>query len=194
MKSILTIFIFLSLSFSNAIKKSVLNYGIAIVKADLIVEGQVSKISKDNYEFKIKDWVKGKSSDKVSVNIWKEWTCDERIEEHKIGQKLVLILSKADGIGYNIINDSTGELFIQDDNSIKTFYEPNLSSNISDLKDGIKMFLKAYDFKGSAYYNLKNKEERYFVRLIEQNEIDKMIVKNSFFEWMAKNLKYYDIK
>ena len=97
MKLLVCLFLFLIPSLNYGFKKKELPYSIVISKADLIVDGIVSKVSKNTYEFTIKQFVKGRSATKINVSIWKEWLCDPRIKELKAGQRLILFLERLDG-------------------------------------------------------------------------------------------------
>ena len=191
MKTLISIILLLSFTTNSKIKKIILPYGIVISKADLIVEGKISTLSGNEYDFKITEFINGKSSEIINVEMWKEWTCDSRIQKAEIGQKLILFLTKTDDGKYQIINGSTGELFIGKDNSVNTFMKSEFP-NVTEMKNGIKLFLKAYEFKGSLYP--RHNEENYFKRLIEQSKIDKMMNENKFFKSTVSNLKYYVIK
>lgn len=104
-----------------AFKKYELPYSIVIAKADLIVDGIISKVSKNEYEFTINEFVKGKSPSKIKVSIWKEWICDPRIKELKTGQRLILFLEKSPYGNFTTINGSTGEIYIDNDSFINIF-------------------------------------------------------------------------
>ena len=141
MRTVLTLTLFLSFTSISVVKKRVLPYGIIISNADLIVEGQIIEVSssQNQYQFEITDFIKGQSSQKISVDIWEEWTCDHRIESPKIGQKLLLFLTKNTTNQYQIINDSTGELFIRDNDSLETFSYYKIFPKLYELKKGIKL-------------------------------------------------------
>jgi hypothetical protein len=191
MKTLISILLLLSFTTNSSLKKRILPYGIVISKADLIVDGKISKVSSNEYELEIDDFVKGQSSTSIKVKIWKEWTCDSRIEKAQIGQRLILFLTQSENGKYEIINGSTGELIVGKDDSVKTFMKSEFP-NAALTKNGIKQFLKAYEYKGSLYP--KYNEEKYFKRLIEQSEIDKMMAENEFFKSTVLSLKYYEIK
>ena len=120
MKLLVCLFLFLTPTFNLNYKKMTMPYSIVISKADLIVDGTVSKVFKNSYEFTISQFVKGKSGSKINVSIWKEWMCDPRIGELKTGQRLILFLEKTPSGNYNpinerrvwkiIINDSGGKI------------------------------------------------------------------------------------
>ena len=81
MKLLVCVFLFLAPTLNLNYKKMTMRYSVVIPKADLIVDGTVSKVLKNTYEFTISQFVKGKSSSKINVSIWKEWLCDPRIGE-----------------------------------------------------------------------------------------------------------------
>ncbi len=191
MKTLISILILLSFTTNSSLKKRNLPYGIVISKADLIVDGKISKVSSNEYELEIDDFVKGQSAKSIEVKMWKEWTCDSRIEKAEIGQRLILFLTKTKNGKYEIINGSTGELIVGKDNSVKTFMKSEFPT-ASQTKKGIQQFLQAFEYKGNLYP--KFNEEKYFKRLIKQSEIDKMMAENKFFKSIVLSLKYYEIK
>lgn len=126
------------------IKKIDMSYAQAALKADLIVEGAISDVSffAYEYDFIILDFIKGKSENKVKINMWKEWTCDRRIKKPKKNQKLLLFLTQRESGEYDIINGSTGELFVSESGALETFVEPDLP-NLTSFKQGLSSFLEA---------------------------------------------------
>lgn len=179
-------------SFSNyAFKKNVLPYSIVISKADLIVDGVISKVSKDKYEFTISQFVKGRSAIKINVSIWKEWLCDPRIKELKPGQRLILFLEKTTYGNYSPINQSTGELYV-DDNTFLDIFLPKDFSNPAVLKKGIAMFVETFNLYGDL--NDRFLQNVYFVSNKSIFEIYKMRSNNKVFEFLADNLIYSNIK
>ena len=166
-------------------KRDIWTYPKVILVADLIVDGKISKVSKNQYEFTITQFVKGKSIPKINVIIFEDWTCDRRIEKPKIGQKLILFLKKNKVHNYEIVNQSTGELFIQKDNSVNTFMREKLS-DAAVLKTGVKMFLETYTLKGHEFYYSKKKSS---------SVISTMKKENKFFKFLVdEELKYYTVR
>jgi hypothetical protein len=189
MRTILSIIILLSSTINNDFKKRIIPYGIVISKADLIIEGKVSNNSKNNYDFSVTEFIKGQSLKNIYVKKWGEWTCDKRIQKIEKGQRLILFLNKIKENEYEVINGSTGELFVENNNSVKTFMKSDFPS-VNKIKSGIKSFLKAFEFKGTLEYN----EEKYFNRLIEQSKIDKIMNENKFFKSIVRGIKYFTVK
>ncbi|WP_123947548.1 hypothetical protein [Flavobacterium reichenbachii] len=166
-------------------KKNETPYPIVISKAVLIVDGTVSKISKNEYQFTITQFIKGKSSSKINVVIWKEWLCDPRIKELKAGQRLILFLEKTPYGNFAPINDSTGEIYIDNDTFINRFL-PKEFSNAIVLKKGISMFLQTYIF-----YENSNNRSFYFTRNKSIFEIYNMTKTNMSFNFLVDNVEYY---
>lgn len=190
MKYFIYISILLSLISQVDVRKNTLPYGIVISKADIIVEGTIIAKEKDSYQFKITEFVKGNATETINVEIWEEWNCDKRIKDLKRNQRLLLFL-KNGKTNYNVINGSTGELFVLEDNSVKTFMKTDFPK-IKELKKGVKLFLKAFEYHGKLYPNLD--EDYYFKRLIEQSEIDKMAQENGFMKFLVSQIKNYKIR
>ena len=193
MRTVLTLTLFLSFTSISVVKKRVLPYGIIISNADLIVEGQIIEVSssQNQYQFEITDFIKGQSSQKISVDIWEEWTCDHRIESPKIGQKLLLFLTKNTTNQYQIINDSTGELFIRDNDSLETFSYYKIFPKLDELKKGIKLFDESFKFHGELYGYGK---DRYFEQLVSDAKIKKNMEENTFFKSTFEHIKHMIIK
>jgi len=188
MKTLISILLILGFTTNSNFKKRTLSYPVIISKADLIVVGAISAVSFSVYEydFQISEFVKGTSAQKITVTMWREWTCDRRIKFPKNGQRLILFLSKRNNGNYEIINGSTGELFISENETIETFINTNFP-NLKEFITGIKMFSKAYRFEGELY--ARHSEKKYFKRLINQSEIDKMEAESSFFKSMSSWIK-----
>ena len=191
-KIILLITFTLATSFSVP-KKVFYPYAIAISESELIIDGKISNINSNEYEFEISDFIKGKSSKKVNVKIWEEWTCDARVGNLEKGQRLVLFLNKTEDQTncYNVFNGSTGELFVFKNDSVETFMTKSFPE-VKELKKGIEMFQNAFKFYGDL--NKIFDEERYFKKLIDQEEIDEMKEENKFFKYIIEEeLKHYKV-
>ncbi len=154
----------------------------------MIVEGEISEVSSFAYEYKfhVKEHIKGQSDQNIVINMWKEWTCDHRIQRPKKGQRLLLFLKERDNREYEIINGSTGELFITENDSVKTFGRHDLPV-LNELKCGIEMFSHCYEYCGDLYSSYK--EKTYFLRKEEQSEIEKIMNENAFFKSMVLRIK-----
>lgn len=171
--------------------KYAMPYSIVISKADLIVDGTVIKVSKNEYQFSINQFVKGKSSSKINISIWKEWLCDSRIKELKVGQRLFLFLEKKANGNFYPINESTGELFVDKGNFTNIFIAENFS-NPTVLKKGISIFLKTYTFCGN--FNDRFLQGVYYLSNKSIFEIYKMKENNAFFKFLIDNeLNYYKV-
>ncbi|WP_343694087.1 hypothetical protein [Flavobacterium sp.] len=175
-------------------KKHILPYSIVISKADLIVDGTISKVSKNEYEFTISQFIKGKSGSKIKVSIWKEWICDPRIKELKAGQRLILFLEKtASGI-FTPINDSTGEIYVDNDTFIDIFL-PKEFSNPTILKKGISMFVQNFTVYGDLndrflqnVYFASNKSIFEIYKLTENNQVFKFLIQNEIGKYVTNEL------
>jgi hypothetical protein len=194
MKLFVCLFLFLSPTLNFDFKKNILSYSIVISKADLIVDGIISNVSKERYEFTISQFIKGKSDSKINVTIWKEWMCDGRVSDLKKGQKLLLFLEKTSKNFYYPINESTGELFLKKDNSPSpSMYMLERFPNATVIKKGIIMFLETYQ----AYGNLNDRflQNVYFQSNKSIFEIYKMKEDNKFFKYLVDNeMQYYIVK
>jgi len=163
-------------------KKSFIPYEVIMGYADLIVEGEISKVNENSYEFKIFNNLKSKinTGNKIIVNNFQEWTCDKRIVSSKVGQKLLLFLTITENKTYEIINGSTGELFIEDVE--REFSYDFKFNNYLDIKRGIQMFGNSYKFTG------KNKNRR-FIQLVCDIRIKELENKSMFFKSLSNKVK-----
>lgn len=192
MKLFVCLFLLLLPTLNYGFKKREVPYSIVIAKSDLIVDGTISKVSKNEYEFTISQFVKGKSGSKIKVQIWKEWICDPRIKELKIGQRLILFLENLPNGNFSPINDSTGEIYVDNDSFINIFL-PKEFTNPKVLKEGITMFLQTYKVYGDL-------NDRFLQNIhIESNksvfEIYKMKEDNKVFKFLvANNVPYSEVK
>ena len=182
MKLLICLFLFLNTSFNFDYKKREIPYSIIISKADLIVDGTIYKVSKNTYQFKISQTVKGKSNSIIEVKIWKEWLCDPRVIELKAGQRLILFLEKTPYGNFEPINDSTGELYVEKDTFVDMF-TPKEFTNPTVLKEGTSMFLRTYRFHGD--FNDRFFENIYFESNKSIFEICKMKEENTFFKFLV---------
>ncbi|PBJ15760.1 hypothetical protein [Flavobacterium sp. ACN6] len=188
MKWYICLLLFLNSYFNYAFKKEALPYSIVISKADLIVDGVVSKVSKDKYEFTISQFLKGRSAIKISISLWKEWLCDSRIKELKPGQRLILFLEKTAYGNFIPINQSTGELYVDNDTFINILL-PKDFSNPTVLKKGVSMFLETYTLYGGLNYEFSQK--LYFLRNKSIFAVYRMTTSNSFFKFLVQDVEYY---
>ena len=181
MKTLLAFIFFIGFTSNSNFKKKILPYSLVITKADLIVEGNISDVSFSlhQYDLNVTEFIKGESEQNITVDMWKEWTCDQRIEKPKKGQKLLLFLTKQRSGHYEIINGSTGELFIRKDDSVETFMNWELPK-LDELKTGIKMFTQAFEYRDG--------NESYFEKRISEDAMDKMIAENNFFKSLAERV------
>jgi hypothetical protein len=184
MKLFVCVFLFLLPTLNYGFKKHELPYSIVISKADLIVDGTISRVSQNEYEFTISEFVKGKSGSKIKVLIWKEWICDPRIKELKAGQRLILFLEKTTYGNFAPINDSTGEIYIDNDAFINIFL-PKEFSNPTVLKKGISMFIETIKVCGDL--NDRFLQNVYFVSNKSIFEIYRMTENNQFFKFLVPN-------
>ncbi|MDQ6472851.1 hypothetical protein RB619_19595 [Flavobacterium sp. LHD-80] len=194
MKIFVYLFLLLIPSANFAFKKNEMAYSIVISKADLIVDGTISKVFENKYEFAITQFIKGKSPLRINVVIWKEWMCDSRVHELQKGQRLLLFLENKPNNEYYPINESTGELFIEKDSSVSpSMYMIEKFPNASVIKEGISMFLKTYTFHSrldNRYYL-----DAYFQSNKSTFEIYEMKQKNKFFKFLIDSeLQYYKVK
>tara|TARA_R110002072_G_scaffold302305_2_gene484671 strand:+ start:2266 stop:2850 length:585 start_codon:yes stop_codon:yes gene_type:complete len=171
---------------SSTPKKKYLPYEIIIGSADLIVEGEIMDFSKDQYDFKITEFLKlkGKFMREIKVNMFEEWTCDIRTKPVVKGQKLLLFLKSGPNGEYDIIHGSSGELFL-DEVTEYFSYEYNFKDYM-DIKNGIRLFSESYDYLGPLYP--KYNEKPVFKKLIQNNREKLNLKESEFFGSISKRV------
>lgn len=191
--TILFLVIFFSLIKAEAKK---LEFPIEVIagSADLIVIGEIDAVKDNSYTFKIFETLKGQSYGSITVNMFKEWTCDIRFDKPKKGQKLCLFL-KSEFSNWEIINGSNGELPILN-NSITLKHEKYENVNdkftsyaipLIDFKIGIKTFCESYKFIGE-YVAI---DKGYFSKIGDDDKINKFKLINNFSAWLNKKMMRY---
>ncbi len=97
LRNLLIISLFLSLPAAALAKKRTLPIKNVASIADLIVAGEIVSVENNVYQFKIAETIKGKSPAIITVQQFKEWTCDVRYAKATKGQQLFLFLKKVNG-------------------------------------------------------------------------------------------------
>ncbi|MFQ3239418.1 MAG: hypothetical protein ACI9NI_001724 [Olleya marilimosa] len=184
MKTLITLILTLSIFSKAEAKKIFLPYEIIIGSADLVVEGEIISVSNGFYKFKVAEFIKNNSEKIITVEMFPEWTCDQRIIPAEKGQKLLLFLTKSNEEFYQIINGSTGELFIE--NVLGDFYQDFEFENYDDIKKGIKLFVKSFDYCGELYPKFNEKQT--FKKLLTETELSKLELESKFFKSIRKKL------
>lgn len=202
-KSIKQTIIFLFIIFSSLIveaKKMDFPLEVVAGSADIIVIGEIQGIKNNSYTFKITETLKGQVYKIISVNMFREWTCDFRFDKPKIGQKLCLFLRK-NFSSWEIINGSTGELQVSD-NSVYLGGEDLFlvvnhkfaqnSISLVQFKNGIKDFCKCYQFIGD--YQSRDNNPQYFIQTCSDLQISNFKNRNKFSIWLFKKMERYSIQ
>lgn len=189
MKTLFALILTLSIFSKAEAKKIFLPYEIIIGSADLVVEGEVISVSTGFYKFKVTDYLKNNSEKIITIQMFPEWTCDSRIIPAKKGQKLLLFLSKSTNNFYQIINGSTGELFIE--SVPANFHDDFVFKDYADIKNGIKLFVKSFDYCGELYP--KNNEKQTFKKLLSETELNKLELESFFLKSIRRKItkEYY---
>lgn len=112
--------LFFSFKSENRPWKAVLPFEQLVYQSELIVNGEIAQIDSMTYQFEISKVVKGNHHpcDEIIVEKWHEWPSDIRGIDHAIGQQIILFLKKDESSkeSWKIINGSTGEKILQQDN------------------------------------------------------------------------------
>ena len=167
-----------------------LTYPIEVVAgmADLIVTGEIEKVHSHTYVFKIAQTIKGKSHQRITVHMFKEWTCDRRIRKPEVGQKLFLFLNKKI-FSYESINGSTGEMFIDEDRVVGDI--DGSRPTIAELSDALQIFVSCYTLKGKKYHSSKG---TIFIQNKSDDEIGKLYSTSVLVQYFFDKMKQYMIE
>ncbi|MBF4472888.1 hypothetical protein [Flavobacterium sp. HJJ] len=198
-QTILVLFIILS-SLNVDAKKMDFPLEVVAGSAEIIVIGEIYAVQNNSYTFKIKETLKGKKYNLISVEMFEEWICDTRIEKAVKGQKLCLFLKKKKS-SWEIINGSAGELFISG-NSIYLGGEDSIilvnhkiarnSIFLDQFKNAISDFCKCYQFIGEFDYF--SGKPQYFIQTCSDLQISNFKSKNKFSIWLFEKMERYSIQ
>lgn len=182
---------------STAVHAKKVNYPLeALVgMADMIVTGQISKVTGDSsYVFVIDQTVKGETKKEVVVKVFKNWTCDIRWKKPEVGQKLFLFLLKKENL-YETIGGSDGEIFIVE-NKLKLFniFNPMItkgftetdSPKLDDVIVSIKNLMVCYSFSRRNNYSF------IFSPIKKEDEILAFKKANSFSIWLFDRVREHN--
>jgi hypothetical protein len=185
---ILLLLFILTLSGNSYAKK--LYYPIEVVAsiADLIVVGEIESVNLNSYDFKISKTIKGQEKVIITVQMFKEWKCDTRMKKADKGQKLFLFLTK-NGERYEIVNGSTGEMFIENDKILRTIGETR--PTVTELSESIQRFTSSYEFKGKEYSPFN---ENTFIQKKTNDELKEIVQKSELTKWFFDRMKNYRIE
>ena len=158
--------------------------------ADLVVTGKIISVSGNSYSFAIEQTIKGKPGKQIIIKMFAEWTCDIRSKKVEVGQELLLFLTNGAKDSFDIINGSTGEIFIEN-NKLHNVWGLKEDPSLIEVITGLKNFV--------ACYTVLNKElfpnERIVFKKIKADaEILRSRNINEFSTWLFDNMKHYSIK
>lgn len=153
-----------------------LPYGMLISESDLIVHGKILKVNDSTYDFQVHNIIKGQTTEKIKVSIWKEWICDIRSLPLEPNAELILFLISNDNEIYDVLNGSNGELFVNQNDSVVTYYK-NKPVTTDLMIQGIKLFSKHFKYISGECCDY---QKLIFKQLTEKKELKKLIRGNIF--------------
>lgn len=170
MKKAALLFLCAIISFSVNAKKMYVSLEVMAGSADLIVVGEIVEVKSNTYLFKITKTLKGNKTGTITVEKFREWTCDTRYQPCTKGEKLVLFLEQG-AAHWTIINGSTGEKPIIKGKIARTayYYEDLGKEYLLDSDTFIKAvagFVKCFTYVGNIY------REGHFKQLVSDSLID----------------------
>jgi len=151
--------------------------------SDLIVVGEIAKTHIGAYTFSIDQIVKGESNVSIKVQLFREWTCDHRSREVVVGQQIVLFLNRVDG-KLEIINGSTGEIFIDDD--IVQYKLLDTKPSLDEFTGMISDFLSCYAAKNKPTVLW---EKMFYTQLKSDDEITEIRIQSVYSNWLFGRLE-----
>lgn len=198
MKHLIIFFLIIFSTLKVEAKKMVYPIEIISGMSDIIVIGEIDIVKDNSYTFRISETLKGKVYKTISVQKFKEWTCDTRFGKVLKGQKFCLFLKK--GLtNWTIINGSTGELIISN-NSITLGGDEEYKHvdykftpyrlSVDEFKNGIREFSKCYRFIGE--YDFMDKKA-HFEQICDYKQISKFKKINNFSAWLYKKMTKYPV-
>ena len=183
MKHLLLFLLLTSLSQFSSAKKAYYSLEMLINYADLIVVGELSNSGVKTYNFTISSTIKGEEHESIRVQKFKEWTCDTRSRKFESGQKIILFLEKKLG-KYEIINGSSGEVFI-DDNivQVRGFHQ---KPTVNEFSGMISDFLACFspNNEPSTIWNTRT-----YTQLLSDDEITERRNKSMFTDKLFATLE-----
>lgn len=171
-------------------KKAFLSMQILAGTADVIVTGKITGVSGNSYVLGIDQVIKGNVVNKITVKMFAEWTCDYRWKKPVPGQELLLFLTKTNSDTFEIINGSTGEIFIIAD-TLHSIWDFKQQVKIADVITALKHFVTSY-----VVIKSDNAAKKGFVfnQLKPDAEIDSFKKLNDFSSWLFNGMKDYGVK
>ncbi len=164
--------------------------------SNLIVDGKISSITPNSYQFEVAETIKGTPCKNITVIKFEEWTCDIRFGRYVIGQELLLFLVK-NGPYYEIVNGSTGEIPIKF-NAITLKYESfdenkfiPYKMSLRDCIDGLLFFNQCFRMNGK-YNDFRN--DPTFWQICDDAKITQTKRMSNFKEWLIGKMSKYKIQ
>ena len=179
-------------AFGAAAKKYILPIEVVAAQADCIVVGEIVAVEAASYQFKVTDYVKGSGSRLLTVQQFKEWTCDERYAKAAPGQRLFLFLQNHNN-ALEIINGSTGEIPIVN-NQLTLEHEPSnlqfgqpfvpYTIGLAEFKTGIATFTHCFQLPKTA----GNPYSRALVQTCGAKEVARFAATSNFTRWLYRRI------
>jgi hypothetical protein len=185
----------LAVSISASAKKACLPIEAIASQAEYIVIGEIVAATATSYTFKVAEYVKGSGHQTVTVQQFKEWTCDVRYAKAAKGQRLFLFLKKHHA-ALEIINGSSGELPIINDKVTLEYdtytYERGkpfvpYSIELKEFKTGIKKFISCFNVLADpAPFSFQRST---VVQLGSLQEVNAFRAASKFTGWLYERIK-----
>ncbi|MGC4104091.1 hypothetical protein [Ferruginibacter sp.] len=176
-------------SFTAAAKKLAYPMQVVAGMADLVVTGQISSVSGNTYTFDIDKTIKGIPAKQIIVKMFREWTCDVRAKKAEPGQKLLLFLTKAND-SFDIINGSTGEIFIND-NKVQFFMIAEKNIQLEEAVTAFKNFISCYTLYNKDFVSFN---KIIFNQLKTDSEIAALKKADPITRLLLEEMKGYSIR
>jgi hypothetical protein len=179
-------------AFSASAKKYNLSIEVVAAQADCIVVGEIVAVDAASYQFKVTDYVRGSGSRLLTVQQFKEWTCDVRYAKAAPGQRLFLFLQNHNN-ALEIINGSTGEIPIIN-NQITLEHESYdfrygqpfvpYSIGLAEFRTGIAAFTHCFQLPNTG----GNPYSRALVQTCGAKEAARFASTSNFTQWLYKRI------
>jgi hypothetical protein len=142
----------LAISTLASAKKWIMPLEAMASQADYMVVGEIVSVQDSTYLFHVAEYVKGTGSRTLTVQQFKEWTCDQRYAKPAKGQRLFLFL-KHHNADLELLNGSSGELPISNnritlENEVYTYERGKpfvpYSIDLPEFKTGLRLLVRCF--------------------------------------------------
>jgi hypothetical protein len=162
-------------------------------QADYIVVGEIIAVHDSTYLFHVTEYEKGTGSRTLTIQQFKEWTCDQRYAKPAKGQRLLLFL-KQHNADLELLNGSSGELPINNNritlsNEVYVYERGKpfvpYSIDLAEFTTGIKLLLRCFSIQADPLSSYRIAA----VQLGSAQEVEAFRSASRFTGWLYERIK-----